>query len=110
MARLGRGFMAKVLIQAHLDRFAVFQECFVKQAAVRQQAGELSYAVFCVADQRNQVAAILDWHDIDSARAFWESPTAQALMRDWQTNDTPVVELLLDSGEALFFPPEEPIE
>lgn len=102
--------MAKVMIQASVPHFDDFYAKFAEQAPVRHHAGELSYAVMCIAERRNQALALLDWVDIDAAREFWESPAAAALIQAWDATAPPQISLLLESSEVLFFAPEDPIE
>jgi quinol monooxygenase YgiN len=102
--------MAKVMIQASVPHFDEFYAKFAAQAPLRHHAGELSYAVMCIAERRNQALALLDWVDIDAAREFWDSPAAATLIQEWNATAPPEITLLLDAEEVLFFAPEDPIE
>lgn len=67
--------MQYVLIIHSVKDYTAWKYVFDQAASIRRTAGELSYQLLRYERDPNRVVHFSRWQSIDSARAFFESPT-----------------------------------
>lgn len=65
--------MKFVLIIHEVNDFVVWKKIFDTAAAIRKEAGEISYQVFQFGQDRNNIVHFSIWTSHEAARAFFES-------------------------------------
>ncbi len=65
--------MKYVLIIHEVNDYAVWKKIFDAAAAIRKEAGEISYQVFQIGQERNRIVHFSIWTAHEAARTFFES-------------------------------------
>jgi heme-degrading monooxygenase HmoA len=73
--------MACILVQHCVEDYDKWKAVFDGQKALRQAAGSKGGTVFRNADDANQITVLLEWDDLDSARAFTGSDDLREAMQ-----------------------------
>ncbi len=68
-----------VLIIHDVDDYIAWKEIFDAAAAIRKQAGELSYQVLRAENNPNKIIHFSKWISLSNAKAFFESDELVAL-------------------------------
>ncbi len=63
-----------VLIIHEVENYEIWKNIFDKAAAMRKQAGEISYQVLCYQNHPDKIVHLSVWSSHDHARIFFESP------------------------------------
>jgi quinol monooxygenase YgiN len=66
--------MEYVLIIHEVEDYEVWKKIFDGAAAIRKNAGELSYQVLKLDNNANKIVHFSKWTSIANAKAFFESP------------------------------------
>jgi heme-degrading monooxygenase HmoA len=74
--------VAWVLIEHRVGDFETFRQLFLGDAARREQLGCRGGRVYRVADDPGDVIVMLEWDDLEAARAFAESLELEEAM-EW---------------------------
>lgn len=67
--------MEYVLIIHEVENYAAWKLIFDDAAAIRKNAGELSYQVLKYDNNPNKIVHFSKWTSLADAKAFFESPT-----------------------------------
>ncbi len=63
-----------VLIIHEVEEYPAWKKIFDGAAAIRKEAGELSYQVLSYQNNSNKIVHFSLWSSIDKAKSFFESP------------------------------------
>ena len=66
--------MHHVLIIHEVDAYPAWKKIFDQAAAIRKQAGELSYQLLRYDNDENNIVHFSEWTSLNDARNFFESP------------------------------------
>lgn len=66
--------MDYVLIIHEVENYEAWKKVFDDAAAIRKEAGELSYQVLKYHDDKNKIVHFSRWQSLARARKFFESP------------------------------------
>ena len=66
--------MEYVLIIHEVDNYPAWKKVFDDAAAIRKNAGEISYQVLKYEKEPNKIVHFSHWSSIGRAKAFFESP------------------------------------
>jgi quinol monooxygenase YgiN len=66
--------MPHVLIIHEVESYPAWKIVFDQAAAIRKQAGEISYQLLRYDNDANNIIHFSQWSSLDNARRFFESP------------------------------------
>ncbi|MCX7088661.1 MAG: antibiotic biosynthesis monooxygenase [Methylococcales bacterium] len=66
--------MQHVLIIHEVEAYPVWKAVFDQAAAIRKEAGEISYQLLRYDSDANAIVHFSAWSSLDNARRFFESP------------------------------------
>ena len=66
--------MDHVLIIHEVEAYPAWKKIFDQAAAIRKQAGELSYQLLSYDNDANNIVHFSEWTSLSDARNFFESP------------------------------------
>lgn len=66
--------MQHVLIIHEVEAYPVWKAIFDQAAAIRKEAGEISYQLLRYDSDANTIVHFSAWSSLDNARRFFESP------------------------------------
>ena len=66
--------MHHVLIIHEVEAYPAWKKIFDQAAAIRKQAGEVSYQLLHYDNDANNIVHFSEWTSLDDARNFFESP------------------------------------
>ena len=66
--------MQHVLIIHEVDAYPAWKAIFDQAAAIRKNAGEISYQLLRYDTEANTIVHFSQWSSLDNARRFFESP------------------------------------
>ena len=66
--------MEYVLIIHEVEDYTAWKKIFDEAAAIRKNAGEISYQVLKYPEEPNRIVHFSNWSSINNAKAFFESP------------------------------------
>ena len=66
--------MHHVLIIHEVEAYPAWKKIFDQAAAIRKQAGEVSYRLLRYDNDANNIVHFSEWRSLDDARNFFESP------------------------------------
>lgn len=66
--------MHHVLIIHEVEAYPAWKKIFDQAAAIRKQAGEISYQLLRYDNDANNIVHFSEWTSLDVARKFFESP------------------------------------
>ena len=76
-----------------------WKRIFDEFAPKRRAAGELSFQVFHVEDDRNDIALLMEWDDFDNAKAFLAGDELREAMGKAGVESEPVI-TFLNAGDS----------
>ncbi len=74
--------MKHVLIIHEVENYLAWKVIFDKAAAIRKEAGEISYQVLRYENAPNKIVHFSVWNSLDNAREFFESPRLIQIRKD----------------------------
>lgn len=66
--------MHHVLIIHEVEMYPAWKKIFDQAAAIRKQAGEISYQLLRYDNEANNIVHFSEWTSLNDARNFFESP------------------------------------
>lgn len=66
--------MHHVLIIHEVETYPAWKKIFDQAAAIRKQAGEISYQLLRYDNEANNIVHFSEWTSLNDARNFFESP------------------------------------
>jgi quinol monooxygenase YgiN len=66
--------MKYVLIIHEVDDYTAWKTVFDEAAAIRKEAGEISYQVLAYEQEPNKIVHFSTWTSLEAAKHFFESP------------------------------------
>lgn len=66
--------MQHILVQHKVDGFERWKAAFDGAVKMRKEAGELSYRLFHLNEDREDLVLLFEWENGESAKRFLESP------------------------------------
>lgn len=74
--------MPHVLIIHEVTNYTAWKKIFDAAAAIRKEAGEISYQVLQYELDPNKIVHFSAWSSIEKAKAFFESPRLAAIRKE----------------------------
>lgn len=90
--------MPAVLIRHRQQDFETWKAAFDDHESFRRAHGARSERVFRNADDPNETLVLLEWDDLDAARAFSQSPELREKMQEAGVTGPPEVVFLDDAA------------
>ena len=85
--------MKYVLIIHEVDSYKAWKVVFDQAAAIRKEAGEISYQVLKDDENANKIVHLSVWDSLDHARQFFESPKLVKIRLDAGVKSTDFIYL-----------------
>jgi quinol monooxygenase YgiN len=83
--------MVNILVRSKVEDYDLWKPLFDSHAEIRRQNGSHGGTVFRNVDDPNEVYVLLQWDDVESARAFTASPELRERMQQAGVVDKPDV-------------------
>lgn len=74
--------MAKVIIRHKISDYDTWKGHFDNFSSVRQEAGETSFKLFRGVDDQNELLIIVEWDNIENAKAFFSREDLKEKMQE----------------------------
>ena len=91
--------MAHIAIQHKVRDYATWKRIFDEFAATRKAGGELSFQIYHMDDDRNNIAVLLEWDTMDNAKAFLASDTLRDAMSNAGVESEPMI-MFMNAGDS----------
>lgn len=86
--------MAYMLVTHQVEDFAKWKDVFDEVKPLRDEAGEVSAAIFQDASNPNTVTGLFEWDNLENARAYAASPNLKAAMQKAGVTSPPQITFL----------------
>ena len=91
--------MAHLAIQHNVRDYAAWKRVYDEFAPQRRAAGEISYQVFDVDGDRNNIAILQEWNNLENAKAFVASAELKEAMGKAGVEGEPTI-MFLNAGDS----------
>ena len=91
--------MAHLAIRHTVQDFNTWKPVFDRFAPERRAAGEISYQIYHVDDDRNHIILLFEWDTIANAKAFVASDTVRNAMQEAGVTGEPII-FFLNAGDS----------
>ena len=83
--------MARLFVHHKVKDYAVWRKVFDEVTSNRTQFGSTGHQVYRAPNDPNELFVITDWHDLDQARAYAQSPELKEAMQHAGVTSQPEV-------------------
>ena len=91
--------MAHLAIRHKVQDYTAWKGVFDRFAPERRAGGEISYQIYHLDDDHNEIAVLMEWDTIDKAKAFVASDTVRNAMQEAGVVGGPTV-IFLNAGDS----------
>ena len=91
--------MPHLAVRHKVQEFTAWKAVFDRFAPERRAGGEISYQIYHLDDDHNEIALLFEWDTIANAKAFVASDTLRNAMQSAGVIGEPII-LFLNAGES----------
>ncbi len=91
--------MAHLAVRHKVRDYAAWKQVFDEFAPQRRAGGEVSYQIYHIEDDRNDIALVFEWDSMANLKSFTTSDELKGAMADAGVEGEPVI-ILMNAGDS----------